>query len=325
MAFPTDWLDAFVGATRRILGGTPPSALAEPVVAAPAGIPWDPAALDRVRALHLHARQAVEGSRAGGHRSARPGHDVEFLDYQPYTPGDALRHLDWRVYARTDRLVVRRHRAERELAATLVFDASADLGSTPAKWTTALRLTATLAWFLHLQGEPVGLVIGGGEGVPWRVLPPRASRAHLARVFAALATVRPAGRADLAALFREVGGRLGLRTLCAVVSDFMEEPAAWEREVAALVRHRVDLRAFEVYDPDELGLVGHRAERLWSPETGRELPVDPGPARALLAEESARFTAEVAAAVRRHRGAHRRVPADADLAEVVGWFARGRP
>lgn len=286
--------------------------------------PWDPGVLERVRHLHLHARRDVSGVRAGTHRSVRRGQDVEFLDYKPYDPGDALRDLDWRVYARNDRLVVRRHRAEQELSATVVLDASADLGSVPRKFETAVRLAATLAYFLHLQGEPVSLVIGAGDGVETRFLPARGSRAHLARLFQGLATVRPAGRARLDALFRQVGARLGLRTLVAVVSDFMEEPASWEASLAALVRNRVDLRAFCVYDPAELGMEGFRPERLYSPETGRELPVDPPAARSLVAEESERFFTEVETAIHRHRGLPQRVPAGRDLAPVLARFAEGR-
>lgn len=286
--------------------------------------PWDPGVLERVRHLHLHARRAVAGLRAGAHRSVHRGQDVEFLDYKPYDRGDALRDLDWRVYARNDRLVVRRYRAEHEQAATVVLDASADLGSVPRKFETAVRLAATLAYFLHLQGEPVALRIGAGEGMSARALPAMGSRAHLARIFHALATLRPAGRAGLARLFYEVGERLGPRTLVAVVGDFMEEPASWQASVSALVRNRVDLRAFCVYDPAELGLEGFRPGRLYSPESGRELPVDPPAARTLIAAEAERFFAEVETAVRRHRGLPQRVPAGLDLAPVLARFAEGR-
>lgn len=283
---------------------------------------WDPRVLERVRHLHLRARQAVGGLHHGGHRSIRLGHDVEFADYKPYDAGDALRDVDWRVFARTDRLVVRRYRAEHELTSTILFDASADLGSTQAKWDAAVTLAATLAYYLHLSGEPVGLVIGAGEGVDLRVLPPRQGRRHLAQVFTALASLRPAGRAGLDGLFRDVGSRLGTRTLVAVVSDFMEEPAGWADSLSALVRNRVDLRAFHVFDRVEMDLRYDAPVRLRSPETGTKIPTDPA-ARDVFADVVRDYFAEVHDAVGRRRGRHLPVAADADLGDVLVRFIEG--
>jgi uncharacterized protein (DUF58 family) len=212
-----------------------------------------------------------------------------------------------------------------ELPVTVVLDASADLGSTPEKFDLAIRLAATLAYFLHLDGEPVGLVIGAGDDVPIRRLPARRGRRHLAQVFTSLAMVRPAGRAGLDGLFRQVGGSLGARTLVAVVSDFMEEPATWTGSLAALTRNHVDLRALHVYDPVELELRYQHPLRLRSPETAAELPVDPDAARALFGEVVDEYFAEVRGAVHARRGRHQRVPAGADLTSVLVQFADGTP
>ncbi len=285
--------------------------------------PWDPRVLERVRHLHLHARQAVAGLFHGTQRSIHTGHDVEFADYKPYDLGDSLRDVDWRVLARTDRLVVRRYRAETELPVTILLDASGDLGSTPAKLDVALRLAATLAYLMHLDGEPVGLTLGAGEGVPFRRLAPRRGRRHLAQLFLMLASVRPSGRAGLDALFREVGTHLPARSLVAVVSDFMEEPEGWTGALSALTRRRVDLRAFQVWDPMELELRYDAPLRLRSPETGAELPVDPSAARGPFGEVVGEFFGQVRTAVHARRGRHYDVPAGADLAQVLARFLGG--
>jgi uncharacterized protein (DUF58 family) len=81
---------------------------------------WDPNVLARVRRLHLLAVQTVEGLLHGGHKSRRVGANVEFADYKDYSPGDSLRDLDWKVLARSDRLVVRRYEVETELQCVLV-------------------------------------------------------------------------------------------------------------------------------------------------------------------------------------------------------------
>lgn len=279
--------------------------------------------LDRLRHLHLRARAVVEGLHAGSHRSIRLGRAVEFADYKPYLAGDSLRDLDWRVLARSDRLVVKRYRAETEVRATIVFDASADLGSTPQKWEQAVVLAATLAMLFQLDGAPFGLVIGAGDQVPVGILSPRSGSAHLARVLTALAMVRPAGRAGLDSLFRTVGERLSPRSLVAVVSDFMEEPASWTDALGALTRRRVDLRALHLYDRGEYELSFDRPLRLLSPETSREEIVDPDAMRASLAEVAAAYVTDVRNAVLSRRGVHQRVETADDLGPVLSAFLRG--
>ncbi len=284
----------------------------------------DARVLERARRLHLRARQAVEGLHHGVHASVRTGHDVAFADYKPYQPGDALRDLDWRVLARADRLVVKRRRAEHELATTIVLDASADLGSTSEKWDHAVGIAAALAWFLHEAGEPVGLVVGAGEGIDVRRLPPRQGSRHLALLFRTLAAVRPAGRAELQHLFREVGRQLGPRTLVAVVSDFMEAPGDWSDALAALVQNRVDLRAVHVTDPDELALAFPAPLRVRSPETGEERTLDPAAARDAFQAEVVRWRSEVTRALHSRRGLYVDAPVGATLVDVLARVASGR-
>src|SRR5688500_8685098 len=143
----------------------------------------------------------------GEHRSRRVGQAVEFADYQEYLPGMDLRHLDWRVWGRSDRYVVKRYETETELACTVVLDLSGDMGTGEgagnafpdldrSKAGYGIRLAATLLYFLHRHGEPVGLEIVAGD-VPWRSFPPRGSRNHLQQLFLALASARAGGRADL--------------------------------------------------------------------------------------------------------------------------------
>ncbi|MEN9785541.1 MAG: hypothetical protein RLZZ299_805 [Pseudomonadota bacterium] len=283
----------------------------------------DPRVLARARMLHLRARQAVAGLHHGAHASVRLGHDAEFVDHAPYQPGDALRDVDWRVLGRSDRLVVRRRRAERVLSGTVVLDASADLGSTPGKWDHAVGLAATLAWFLHTVGEPVGLEVAAGEGVAVRRLPARGGSRHAALVLRTLAAVRPAGRASLDGTFRAIGGRLGARSLVAVVGDFMEEPDEWRAAVHALVRNRVDLRALHVTDPEELGLAFDAPLRVRSPESGEERPLDPDAARTPFAAEVQRWRGEVRSALRAARGVVLDAPVGAPLVDLLAAFAWG--
>lgn len=303
---------------------------------------WDAEVLARVAWLQLRARQAVLGVVHGAHRSVQVAPNVEFADYKEYSPGDPLRDVDWKVAARSDRLVVRRHHAESDLPVTLVFDASGDLGTgdrgrygRPAlegsKFGYALTLAATFAWFLAHQGEPVGLVVlggeepvagGGGRAPRWPWIPPRGGKAHLAQILAALAALRPAGRADLAGALEGIGRRLSRRSLVVVVSDLMEEPSAWGPALAALGRRQADLRLVHLYDPREWALDYPVAARFVSPEGGQPLPLDPVAARAAMKEVVDEYLVEVRGYLAQHQAVHLLTPTDAPLELALARLVR---
>jgi uncharacterized protein (DUF58 family) len=251
---------------------------------------WDPEVLARLQHLHLRARQLVAGLRSGSHPSARIARNVEFADYKEYSPGDPIRDLDWRVFARSDRLVVRRQQAETELAVTFIVDASADMATgqrgrsrlpdlDTTKFGAAATLVATMAYFLQRRMEPVGLALLGGEGVEHRWIPPRRGRNHLARIITALASVRPSGSEVLAEGFADLGRRMTTRSLVYVVSDLMEEPEAWGPKLTALTRRRADLRVAHITDQQEMTLDYGRSARFYSLEGGSPLPIEPDAVR----------------------------------------------
>lgn len=298
---------------------------------------WDPEVLARIEALHLRARELVDGVLHGGHLSRRSASAVEFADYKEYSPGDPIRHLDWRVAARTDRLVIRRHRVETELAVTLVLDASADIqtgsagkaGRPPlddgSKWATAATLAATVAYFLHKRAEPVGLMVLGGEEVRWPYMPPRSSAGHLAQLFGVIAETRPAGRAELAQGLARLGPRLGRRTLVVLLSDLMEEPAEWGPQLSALGARAADLRVVHLHDPAEWALELGTAGRFFSPEGGEAIPIDPDAARGPFAEVVAEYLEEVRSHLQAWRAQHILAPTDTPLDVVASRVLRGLP
>ncbi|MCK6522591.1 DUF58 domain-containing protein [Myxococcota bacterium] len=257
---------------------------------------WDPNVLARVRRLHLLAVQTVEGLLHGGHKSRRVGANVEFADYKDYSPGDSLRDLDWKVLARSDRLVVRRYEVETELQCVLVLDASGDLSTGQGspytlpelegtKFGYSLVLTATLAYYLIKQQEPVGLLVLGGSGPgAGAYLPARGGGAQLARM---------------------------RRGLVALISDLMEEPEGWMPSLSALSRRRPDLAVFHVMDRRELTLDFERPALYFSPEGGEALPIDPIGAAPELRGVLNAWLEELRGGLAEHRG--RYYPAWTDL------------
>ncbi len=288
---------------------------------------WDPEVLARVRHLHLRARYLTDALLSGEHRSRRVGQAVEFADFQPYLPGMDLRGLDWRVWGRTDRFVVKRFETETELPCTVVLDLSGDMAAgegrarrpdldhTKAGW--AITLAATLLYYLSVQGEPVGLEIVAGTGITLRGLSPRTGRNHLHLAFSLLAAVAPGGRAGLGPALARVGERSRRRSWIAVITDGMEEPASWLPALANFARRGADLRLFHLYDPSEwrLGFSGPAA--LFSPEGGGDIAVDPGGARAAFAEVARDYVTEIRKGVVRWGGRHHLVATDGSLQNVL--------
>ncbi len=323
----------------------------------PAGtqVLWDPETLARIRSLQLIARQSVEGVLSGEHRSRRVGASVEFADYKEYQAGDELRHLDWKVLAKSDRLVTRRYQLETELSAMIVFDASGDLSTggggvvqrgamgwlervfkrpvqappRPALGSTkfgyAVTLAASIAWGLIRRQEPVGLVVIGGETSGARLLMPRQGRAQLARIIGILADLRPAGEADLAQTLAAVGPRLRQRSLLCVVSDFMEEPESWGPALLAFSQRRTDLAAFHVLDRQEMHLDFERPAHFFSPEGGEDLALDPVGARAEYAQVRDAWLKEVEAQVRAHKGRYYPCLSDQSLFGPLRALLLGHP
>jgi len=260
---------------------------------------------------------------------------VEFSDTKPYTPGDSLRHLDWRVLARSEQLVVRRHRAEQELSTVVLLDASADMGTGAAggvagidggpasKWAYAVGITATLIHWLVHRREPVGLGIIAGREVPTRWAPPRLGGVHAARLYGTLVQTRPAGRAHLFSALADFEERIPRRAMVVVVSDLMEEPAEWAPALSALVSRRGDLRVLHLHDPAEWRLEYDDALRLRSPEIGRPVAIDPLDAREAFEEVVRDYLVEVREALGAWRGRHVLTPTDRPMAATLAELLRG--
>ena len=295
----------------------------------------EPEVLSRLRHLSLVATRTVDGLLAGSHRARRLGANVEFAEFKDYSPGDPLRDLDWKVLAKTDRLVTKRYQAETELACHLVLDASGDLGtgrdavhSRPplegTKFGYALCVTATLAAYLERQGEPVGLHIVAGDSVSQRHIPARGGKRHLAQIFMALAELKPGGRADLAATLGPIADQTRRRSLVMVVSDLMEEPGAWLNQVGAFSARKTDFVAFQVADRTELALSFDAPAIFVSPEDGSTLAVDPVGAAPEFNEVVESFFSEIRMGIRQEGGRHIMTWTDAPMDRALRRLIGGR-
>src|SRR5947199_776705 len=180
----------------------------------------DLAGMEALRHVRLQPRGAAEGTFAGPHKSPYRGTAVEFADYREYTPGDDIRMVDWKVFARTDRHYVRLYDAERNLLTYLVVDKSGSMQfsgaalSTQPKLEYASRLAAALGYLVIREGDEVGLSLA--DVSLHGHLPPGSSWAHLNRLLDALGRASADGSTDLGACLEQVFGRIKRRGVLVV-------------------------------------------------------------------------------------------------------------
>jgi uncharacterized protein (DUF58 family) len=241
----------------------------------------EPKALMTIRSLELRARAVVEGFWSGLHRSPYHGFSVEFTEYRQYTPGDDLRYLDWRVFARSDRYFIKKFEDETNLRCHLLADQSQSMNYGSVGYTKAhfaATLAATLAYFLHLQGDAVGLLTFD-ERVR-EFLPARHRADHLRQLMFALEKP-PGGRAtDLVAPLERITQLVRKRGLVVLISDFLAPLERLERSLLALTACGQEAVVFQVLDPAEVSLTFGQATLFQDIESDRELFIDPAAARA---------------------------------------------
>jgi uncharacterized protein (DUF58 family) len=240
----------------------------------------DVGALMKIHSLELRARGLVEGLWRGLHRSPYHGFSVEFTEYRPYSPGDDVRFLDWRLYARSDRDYVKKYEDETNLRCHLLFDHSRSMSYGSRGWTKAdygATLAATLASFLFAQGDAVGLTTFAGQVDDH--LPARNRPGHLRRLLTALE--RPAeGRATAVGRALEHAAELlRRRGMVVLLSDLLVPLQECERPLAALRAAGHEVVVFQLLDPVERTLALEGPTLLRDLESDQLLHVDPAAAR----------------------------------------------
>lgn len=214
-----------------------------------------PELLARLMRRQVRVRHAVDGTLTGIHRSPHHGSSVEFTEHKEYSPGDEIRHIDWRVYGRTDRYYVKRFEDETNLRAVFVVDCSGSMGyrgekARESKLVYAAMIVAHLSYLLLRQQDAVGL-IAAADGV--RVfLPPRARSAHAIDVTRALEELTPEGPSSLEAGLSRVAELGYKRGMVYVLSDLFLDLEPSFRLLRHLRARRHTVALLHVLDPDEL-------------------------------------------------------------------------
>ena len=212
-----------------------------------------PEVVARIARLELRARHIVEGFLSGIHRSPHFGQSVEFLQHREYVPGDDLRYVDWKVWAKQDRLYVKQFEEDTNLRTTLLVDVSGSMqyGSGPlTKYEYGCTVAASLAYMLLRQQDAVGCV-SFDEHVR-STIPTRSKRNHLDAIVKALMVEVPRDKTDLYKIFRQVAEEYPRRGMMILVSDLLSDRQELVRGLKLLRKRGHDVMVFHVMDDDEL-------------------------------------------------------------------------
>jgi len=237
----------------------------------------DPAVLAGISSLDLLAKTVVDGFVAGLHRSPDFGFSQEFAEYRAYTPGDDLRHVDWNLFARTERCYLKRYRGETNSQLTVLLDASNSMQYTtgpPTKMDYARFVAAALFYLaIHNQRDAAGLIVFDDEVREY--IRPSTRPGQLSRLFGGLERATPRARTDFAKPFRHFHNSVHRRGIAIVISDFYEDPETIVREIAPLRFHGNEVILFHILDPQELRPLLRSPSILVDLETEQKIEVIP--------------------------------------------------
>lgn len=255
------------------------------------GIPTnylDPHVIDKVARLELRARLVVEGFVTGMHKSPYRGFSVEFAQHREYVPGDDLRHLDWKIFGKADRFVVKQYEEETNLRAHLFLDQSESMNYAHdggmAKFDYSATACASLAFLIQQQADAVGLTLFDEKVA--RQVPPSNTRAGLGNLFAALEQAKTRQqKTKVGAVLHELASQLRQRGMVLIFSDLFDAPDDVLKGLREIASRGHDIVVFHVFDRDELEFPFERMTLFQGLEQFPELLCDPKSLRdAYLAE-----------------------------------------
>jgi len=289
-----------------------------------------PELLTRLSAIHYRAKDIVDGVLNGLHRSPQHGSSVEFAEHIEYAPGDEIRHIDWRAYAKSDKYYVRRFEQETNLRAMILLDVSSSMKyqspeSNQSKWQYAQELAAALAYLMLHQQDAVGITIVDEEIRGY--VPPRSHSNHLRHLSQVLATEEPnsgtptnltVGANHLLELFSGRG-------VVFVISDFMDHDSGYLAALRQLHGRRQQVHLLQVLDPWEITFPFPEMTLFQSLETEQTVLAEPRIMRKTYVEEFQRFVDELRQQCMESGFDYRLFRTDSDIIDGITSIIMGGP
>lgn len=258
--------------------------------------------LRRLRSLSFASRRIVEGLYTGRHASPQRGHSVEFNDYREYFPGDEIGDIDWKVFGRTDRLMIKMFEHQSDMSVHLIVDASASMGykgmkvprpsstgpfSIDSKYDHACRMAAAVAFLTTKQQDKVSLSLVQ-QGLA-RHERPASSISHLITLLRAMEETKPTGEAGLAAALKKLAAITRRRAVILIFSDLLDDFQAVNDALAIHTHRGSEAIIFHVMHADELHLPQMHEAVFEDSETGEKVTLNIDDVRAAYDERMKTF------------------------------------
>ncbi len=264
----------------------------------------DPKALARLQGLELRARSVVEGYVAGLHRSPLHGFSIEFAQHREYAPGDDLRHVDWKVFGRTDKFYLKQYEEETNLIAYLLLDTSESMrfqggNSAMSKLEYAQTAAAALAYLILRQRDSVGLVTFDKE--IRTLVRPAGQAAHLKQLIQVMEETVPERKTSTGPIFHELAERFSKRGVVIIFSDLFDDVPSLLAGLKHFRHKRHDVIVFHVLDADELEFPFKQPTRFRGMEELPAVMTNPRSLRKAYLRELERFRKAVRAGCHDHR------------------------
>ncbi len=239
----------------------------------------EPRVLAKIGALDIRARLIVEGLINGMHRSPYKGFSIEFAQHRPYSSGDDIKYIDWKVFGRTDRHYIKQYEEETNLQLMLVVDASASMeysGKTDPVWRKydhAISVAASMAYVALQQRDSVGLAVYDSQ--IRRIIRPSNNPRQWRVIIEELSAASGAQKTDTGMVLEQIAEELKHRSLVILISDLFEDPARLIKGVRHLRYRRHDLICLQILDHDELVFPFNQTTMFKGMEELAELVVEP--------------------------------------------------
>jgi len=256
----------------------------------------DPHVLERIKRLDIRARRVVEGFLTGQHRSPYNGFAVEFASHREYTQGDELKHIDWKVWSKTDRLYIKEYEEETNLRCHIVLDCSKSMGYAGPdggwrKFDYAATAAASLAYLLQQQQDAVGLITFNTDVAT--VMPPRSSPDQLRRLMHEMEATEVDDQTDVGSAFPKMAQQLRMRGMVVIFSDLFADLEDLKTAVQELRLRKHEVMIFHVMHDDEISFPFRDMTKFVSLESDDLLNTDPRALRKAYIEVVEKYLAKV--------------------------------
>jgi uncharacterized protein (DUF58 family) len=286
----------------------------------------DPHVLAQVQGLDLRARLVVEGYLSGIHPSPYHGFSVEFAQHREYVPGDDIKHVDWKVYARTERYFLKQHEDETDVACWLLLDVSESMGygSGPlTKYDLASVTAASLAHLVCRQRDRVGLI--AFDDRIREMVRPSGQHSNLGEIITALGQGVRCGTTRLGSILHEIAERLDRRGLVLLISDLFDDLDEVRSGLQHLRHERHEVVLFHVLDAAELDFPFQEPTLFQGLEGLQNLAADPLSLRRTYMSKMGAFIADIERACSQNQIDYVLMRTDASLGEALSRYLAHRP